>query len=66
MRRLFQTGDVLVIRPEWSDAGDEHFKWIAMEDEDGGRIRIQLMDTGLPLPPNQIVTIDMIVLAAQQ
>lgn len=66
MRKQFKTGDVVTIRPEWSDDGDEQFRWVAMEDEDGGRIRIQLMDTGLPLPPNQIVTIDMIVLAAQQ
>ena len=52
-------GNLLRIRPEWRDEGDEDFVWIALEDEDGGRVPIApLMD--LSIPPRQVVTTDMI------
>ena len=52
-------GDVLRIRPEWQDPGDDDFTWVAVEDEDGGRVRISaLMDT--PIVPSQVVTTAMV------
>ncbi len=59
MKRSIKRGDRIRIRPEWRDPGDEEFVWIALKDEDGGRVRIAaLMD--LPILPHQIVTTDMI------
>jgi len=60
---VFKQKDVIKIRPEYQDEGDEELIWIALEDEDGGRIRIAPLNTGLTLPPNQIVTVDMIIKA---
>lgn len=60
---MFKQKDVIKIRPEYQDEGDEELIWIALEDEDGGRIRIAPLNTGLTLPPNQIVTVDMIIKA---
>ena len=55
-----QRGDKVRILPQWQDKGDEKFEWIALEDEDGGRVRIMATNTGLPLPPNEIVNTSMI------
>ena len=57
---MIKKGDVIKIKPEWQDAGDDLFTWIAIEDEDGGRVRIKPVGTGLSFPPNQVVTTDMI------
>jgi len=55
----FKKGDHIKIRPEWQDAGDDKIEWICLEDEDGGRVRIQpLLD--LSMNPNQVVTAEMI------
>jgi hypothetical protein len=53
-------GDRVRIRPEWQDEGDEEFSWIATEDEDGGRVSISPLNSGLSIPPVQRVTTEMI------
>ena len=59
MTRPIRRGDHLRIRPEWRDEGDETFDWVALEDEDGGRVLIApRMD--LPIQPRQAVTTDMV------
>jgi hypothetical protein len=55
----FKKGDLVKIRPEWQDPGDENIEWFCLEDEDGGRVRIQ-PKLGLPIDPNQVVSINMI------
>lgn len=55
-----QKGDKIRIKPQWQDDGDDQFEWVAIEDEDGGRVRIAPTGTGLAFPPNQVVTTDMI------
>ena len=58
-RRPIRRGDRIAIRPEWRDPGDGDVQWVALEDEDGGRVRIQpLLD--LPIRPNQVVTTGMV------
>lgn len=59
MKRNIQKGDRLRIKPEWRDQGDEEIVWIAIEDEDGGRVRIQ-PQLDMPIRPNQVVTTDMV------
>lgn len=57
---MIKKGDIVRIKPEWQDEGDENFTWIALEDEDRGRIRIAPLGTGLTITPNQIVNTDML------
>lgn len=55
-------GDRVFIKPEWQDAGDDQFIWIALEDEDGGRVRISPIN-GVWLagaPTNQVVETSML------
>lgn len=53
-------GDRVIIKPEWRDAGDELLIWMAVEDEDGGRVLISPLNTGLTFPPQQVVTTEML------
>jgi phage repressor protein C with HTH and peptisase S24 domain len=61
MNPTIKAGDVVHIKPEWQDKGDDQFVWIAIEDEDGGRVRIQAQ-CDLPIKPVQVVTIEMLAL----
>ena len=53
-------GDTVHILPQWCDPGDEALHWIATEDEDGGRVRIAPLDSGLTIAPNYIVLTSML------
>ena len=53
-------GDTVRILPQWCDPGDEALHWIATEDEDGGRVRIAPLDSGLTIAPNYIVLTSML------
>lgn len=57
---MIKKGDTVLIKPEWQDEGDHTLTWVAIENEDGGRVRIAPTDTGLAFPPNQVVTTDML------
>lgn len=57
---MIKKGDEVRIKPEWQDAGDEALFWVAIEDEDGGRVRIAPINTSLKFPPNQVVETSML------
>lgn len=57
---MIRKGDTVTIKPEWQDPGDSEFRWIAVDDEEGGRVSIMPVDTGLAIPPVQTVTVDML------
>lgn len=54
-------GQKVHIKPEWQDAGDEEFTWIAIEDEDGGRVKISPVMPDLTYPPVSVVETRMLV-----
>lgn len=53
-------GDTVRILPQWCDPGDDQLTWIALEDEDGGRVRISPTNTGLTIAPQHIVLTSML------
>lgn len=55
-----QRGDTVRILPQWQDYGDDKLTWIATEDEDGGRVRIAPINSGMTIPPNYVVCTDML------
>ena len=57
---MIRKGDTVEIKPEFQDSGDSEFNWIALEDEDGGRVRISPTNTSLSLPPNYVVNVSML------
>lgn len=58
MERI-RKGDVVVFKPEWQDKGDDKIVFRALEDEDGGRVRV-VAEVDLPLRPTQVVETRMI------
>jgi hypothetical protein len=42
----------------------DKFVWVALEDEDGGRVVIAPINTGLTFAPNQVVDTNMVELAS--
>lgn len=57
---MITKGQNITIRPEWRDVGDEQIQFIAIEDEDGGRVKIMAL-IGLSINPIQVVTTEMIL-----
>lgn len=57
---MIRKNDLLRILPEYQDTGDDLLTWLALEDEDGGRVRIAPLNTGLNLPPNHVVNTEMV------
>tara|TARA_R110000803_G_scaffold97351_1_gene165502 strand:+ start:216 stop:401 length:186 start_codon:yes stop_codon:yes gene_type:complete len=53
-------GDQVFIKPEFQDAGDELYTWIAMGDEYDGKVMIYPSDIELIIAPSQIVKVSML------
>ena len=58
---MIRKGDILSIKPEWRDAGDEKFTWVARSDEEKGRLDISALELSkMPLWPIQTVRVEMV------
>ncbi len=55
---MIRKGQRVTIKLEYSNAGDELVQWIAIEDEHGGRVRIQAVNTGMTINPTQVVMVE--------
>jgi hypothetical protein len=58
---MIRKGDVVTIKSEWRDQGDEDFTWEACDDEEEGRVTIAPVNTGLAIPPQQTVSVEMLM-----
>lgn len=47
-------GDIVRFLPEYEDGKDE-FDYILVEDPDGGRVKVQPLNSGMEFPPIQVV-----------
>jgi len=56
---MITKGMQVFIRPEYQDEGDADYIWLAVEDQDGGRVKIQAQ-TGATFQPVQVVTVSML------
>ena len=57
--KTFKKNDIVKIKPEYQDEGDDKITFVCVEDEDGGRIRIEYK-LGLTFNPQSVVTTNMI------
>jgi len=53
----FKKGDLVRFLPEYED-GDKEFIYVLIEDPDGGRVKVMPFNSGLEIPPVQVVKID--------
>ena len=51
---LVRAGQVIRLLPHFYDEGDEEFEFIAVDDEEKGRVLVQVQ-VDLPIKPTQIV-----------
>lgn len=56
---MIRKGDRVTFKPEWSDPGDETILFVAIDDEEKGRVTVQAM-LGMFINPTQVVRVDMI------
>lgn len=57
---MITKGQSVTIRPEWQDKGDDQYQWVAVSDEEKGRVDIRPLGTGLSIPPLYTVTVAML------
>jgi hypothetical protein len=57
---MIRKGQPVTIRPQWCDQGDENVQFVALEDEDGGRVLIGALGVLSHFIPSQVVTTDML------
>lgn len=48
---MIKLGDIVEILPEFRDHGDDSYRWIALGDEEKGRVDIQPIDHPLRIKP---------------
>lgn len=56
---MIRKGDTVKIKPEWQDDGDDQITFIAVDDEEKGRVTIEAQ-IGLAYNPQQVVRVDML------
>jgi hypothetical protein len=58
---MIRKGDIITIRPEWRDARNARFTWVARNDEENGRVDISAVELAyMDVWPTQTVRTDMI------
>lgn len=58
---MIRQGREVYILPEWRDEGDDEFIWIAVEDEDGDRVKVKALISGLRFLPAAIIETRMLI-----
>jgi hypothetical protein len=60
-KAMIRKGDIITIKPEWHDAGNASFTWVARNDEENGRVDISAVELAyMTVWPMQTVRTDMI------
>ncbi|MBE6410673.1 MAG: hypothetical protein E7034_08790 [Akkermansiaceae bacterium] len=50
--RKIKRGDIVTIKPEWLDPGEDgSMKYVVLEERGDDRILVQALGTGLPIAP---------------
>ena len=57
---MIRAGDTVRFLPQYQDPGDDELHWVALEDEDGGRVLVEAHGTGLFVAPNSVVLVSML------
>lgn len=57
---MIKRGDIVKIKPEWQDEGDDVYTWMAMDDEEKGRVMISPIDRPATFPGTSVVRVDML------
>ena len=60
-KAVIKKGDIITIKPQWQDAGNASFTWVARDDEENGRVDISAVELAyMAVWPAQTVRSEMI------
>lgn len=54
----FLKGQVVKIRPEFQDEGDDEYTWVVLSDEEKGRVDISAIDSLMKIKPIHTVQVE--------
>lgn len=57
---MIRKGDIVDVLPEYRDPGDERYTWIAIADEEKGRIDIEPADHPMAIKPIYTLRVDQV------
>jgi hypothetical protein len=60
--KMFKKGDVVSIRPEFQDKGDDQFTWMVLADEEKGRVDICPVNSSLLIKPVYTLRVGQIIM----
>jgi hypothetical protein len=60
---MITKGQKVFFKPEWQDCGDNEIVFIAIENDDGGRVKV-MAKLGLTFNPVFVVDVEMISCAS--
>ena len=64
---MIKQGDIITIKPQWQDAGDASFTWVARDDEENSRLDISAVELAyMDVWPAQTVRTDMIEVSGRR
>lgn len=52
---MIKKGDTVEIKKEWQDKGDDQYHFVALDDEEKGRVTISPTNTGLNIASSHVV-----------
>lgn len=56
--KKFLKGQVIKIRPEFQDEGDDEYTWVVLNDEEKGRVDISAIDSVMKIKPIHTVQVE--------
>ena len=59
---MITAGQEVKIKPEWRDPGDESIRWVAVDNEEKGRVTI-MAELGLPINPTYVMQVEWLEVA---
>ena len=66
-KAVIKKGDIITIKPQWQDAGNASFTWVAREDDENGRVDISAVELAyMAVWPAQTVRSDMIEVSGRR
>ena len=57
---MIKKGDIVEIKKEWQDEGDDQLVYIAADDEEKGRVTIEALTT-MFINPTQVVKVEWLI-----
>lgn len=59
-QKKIKKGDLVEILKDYQDEGDDEFTWVAVDDEDKGRVTVSPINSTLTIKPTYVVNVEWV------